>query len=262
MLLAIDIGNSTIAFGLFEAQALARHWSLTTDAARTEDEYGLLMLAALAQEKIDPGQIKGVMISTVVPRLAPVFEAAVQNRLGRSALLVTAKMDTGLKLSYRNPAELGTDRLVNAAAAYDRYRTDLIVVDLGTATTFSVVTRTGEFKGGAIAPGVGPAAETLFARTAQLPKVDLLPPKTVIATDTVGNLRSGLIVGHAAMVDGVILRMQQELAVPIKVIATGGFASLIAPISQTIHMVRPFLTLEGLAYLYERARQADSSSPY
>jgi type III pantothenate kinase len=259
MLLAIDIGNSTIAFGLFEGQALARHWRLTTDVSRTADEYGLLMLAALEREKTDAGQITGVIISTVVPKLAPTFAGAVQNQLGQSPVFVTAKMDTGLHLSYRNPAELGTDRLANAAVAYARYCTDLIVVDLGTATTFSVVTRTGDFKGGAIAPGLEAAAEALIERTAQLPKVSLVSPEAVIATDTATSLRSGLVIGHAAMVDGLVQRMEQELSVRLKIIATGGFAGLIASISQTIQIVSPFLTLEGLAFLYQRSRHTGSS---
>jgi type III pantothenate kinase len=141
---------------------------------------------------------------------------------------------------------------LNAAAAYARYRTDVIAVDLGTATTFSVVTASGEFLGGAIAPGLGTSAEALITRTARLPKVDLVPPSTAIGPDTIASLQSGLVLGHAGMVDSLVARMQQQLGRSTKVIATGGLAPVIAPISQSIQEVRPFLTLEGLELLYRR----------
>jgi type III pantothenate kinase len=253
MLLAINIGNTNILLGVFEGQTLTAHWRLSTDSTKTEDEYGLLLLDVLERGKIDPGHISGIILSSVVPRLAPVFAAVAQKFFSRLALIVSTQMDTGLRLSYRNPAELGTDRLVNAAAAYDHYKTDLIVVDLGTATTFSAVSHEGEYLGGAIAPGLGIAAEALFSRTAQLPRVELLAPAHVIGRDTVSSLQSGIVVGHAAMIDNFISRMQQELSGSPRAIATGGNAALIAPVSRTIQDVRPFLTLEGLELLYRRA---------
>jgi type III pantothenate kinase len=253
MLLAINIGNTNVWLGVFEGQSPAGHWRLSTDASKTEDEYGLLLLGVLERGKIDPGHISGVILSSVVPRLDSVFAAVVQNLFSRPPLIVSTQMDTGLRLSYRNPTELGTDRLVNAAAAYERYKTDLIVVDLGTATTFSAVSRDGEYLGGAIAPGLAIAAEALFTRTAKLPRVELLAPAQVIGRDTISSLQSGIVVGHAAMVDNLVSRMQQELSVSSRIIATGGNAAFIAPISQTIQDVRPFLTLEGLELLYRRA---------
>jgi type III pantothenate kinase len=258
MLLAIDIGNSTIGCGVFDQTKLVKHWHLATDLSQTQ-EHGVLLQAALEREKIDPAQITGTIISTVVPKLAAVFAEIIQKQFHRPAVFVHARMDTGLTLSYRNPDELGTDRLVNASVAYDRYRTDLVVVDLGTATTFSVVTRAGEFRGGAIAPGLGSSAETLSARTARLPKVELRPPNSVIATDTLENIRAGVVLGHAAMVDGMIGRIQRELSVSPRVLATGGFAALIGPISKAIEEVSPTLTLDGLAYLYRRASQHSGS---
>jgi len=262
MLLAIDIGNSTIGFGVFDPTTLLKHWHLATDLSHTQEQHGVLLRAALEREKIEAAQITSIIIATVVPRLAPLYALMIQKQFRRPAVFVDARMDTGLKLSYRNPDELGTDRLVNAAVAYDRYRTDVVVVDLGTATTFSVVTRAGEFRGGAIAPGLGTSAQTLSARTARLPEVDLRPPASAIATDTLENMRAGVVVGHAAMVDGMIERIQEELSASPRVIATGGFASLIGPISKTIHEVSPCLTLEGLAYLYRRTSQAPSAGGF
>jgi type III pantothenate kinase len=163
-------------------------------------------------------------------------------------------LDTGLTLSYPNPREIGSDRLVNAAGAYAHYRSTLIIVDFGTATTFCAVTQSGEYLGGAIAPGLGIAAETLAKRTAKLPIVDLVRPKTVIGSDTAASIQSGLIFGYAGLVDELVTRIQAELGQRAKVIATGGLATLIAPESRTIQEVRPFLTLEGLQWLYTRVR--------
>jgi type III pantothenate kinase len=175
----------------------------------------------------------------------------------RRVLVVSPDLDTGLRLCYTNPHELGTDRLVNAAAAYARYKTSLIIVDLGTATTFCAITQSGEYLGGVIAPGLGIAADALVSRTAQLPKVDLVAPKTVIGRDTVSSIQAGLIFGYTGLVDEIVSRMQAELGQPAMVIATGGLASFIAPESRTIREVRPFLTLEGLELLYRRTRGDD-----
>jgi type III pantothenate kinase len=160
----------------------------------------------------------------------------------------------GLRIAYPNPREIGSDRLVNAAAAYARYQTCLIIVDFGTATTFCAISAQGEYLGGAIAPGLGIASEALFTRTAKLPKVDLARPKTVIGKDTAGGMQSGLIFGYAGLVDELVSRMQVELGQKAMVIATGGLASLIAPESRTIQEVRPYLTLEGLELIYRRTR--------
>jgi type III pantothenate kinase len=253
MLLAIDIGNSTVSLGMFDGQTLMGHWRLTTDVSRTEDEYAELTLGMLEHGKIDPGQISAAILSTVVPALTPTFVAVAQRLFGRPPMIVSTEMDTGLTLSYRNPADLGTDRLLNAVAAYARYRTDVIAVDLGTATTFSVVTAAGEFLGGAIAAGLGTSAEAMATCTARLPKVDLRPPPAAIGRDTTASLQSGLVLGHAGMVDSLVARLCRDLGRSANVIATGGLAAVIAPISQTIQEVRPFLTLEGLELLYRRS---------
>ena len=252
MLLAIDIGNSNVVWGIFENQTLKQHWRLHTEPARTSDEYGASFNGLLRASGIGPNQVTGVILSSVVPSLTPAFEQMSEALFHHKPLVVSSDLDTGLKLSYTNPRELGSDRLVNAAAAYARYKSALIIIDLGTATTFCAVTQAGEYLGGVIAPGLSIAADALFSRTAKLPKVDLVRPKTVIGKDTTSSIQSGLIFGHAGLVDEIVVRMQQELGQAARVIATGGLSSIIAPESRTIQEVRPFLTLEGLEWLYRR----------
>ncbi len=256
MLLAIDIGNSNVVWGIFESQTLKQHWRLNTDPARTSDEYGAIIQDLLRASGIGPDQVTGVILSSVVPSLTTAFEQMSEVYFRRKLLLVSPELDTGLKLSYTNPRELGSDRLVNAAAAYARYKSALIIIDLGTATTFCAVTQAGEYLGGVIAPGLGIAADALFSRTAKLPKVDLVRPQTVIGKDTVSSIQSGLIFGYTGLVDEIVVRMQQELGQKARVIATGGLASMIAPESRTIQEVSPYLTLEGLEWLYRRTHGA------
>lgn len=252
MLLAIDIGNSNVVWGIFENQTLKQHWRLNTDPSRTSDEYGAIFQTLLRTSGIGPDQVTGVILSSVVPALTPTLEQMSETFFHHKPLVVSPDLDTGLKLSYTNPRELGSDRLVNAAAAYARYKSALIIVDLGTATTFCAVTQAGEYLGGVIAPGLSIAADALFSRTAKLPKVDLVRPKTVIGKDTTSSIQSGLIFGYAGLVDEIVVRMQQELGQKARVIATGGLSAVIAPESRTIQKVNPFLTLEGLEWLYRR----------
>ncbi|MGZ9188622.1 MAG: type III pantothenate kinase, partial [Nitrospira sp.] len=167
-------------------------------------------------------------------------------------VIVGPESDSGLIIRYANPKEIGSDRIVNAAAAYARYRSDLIIVDFGTATTFCAVTKSAEYLGGVIAPGLGISADALFSRTAKLPKVEIIRPKTVIGVDTVGGIQSGLLFGYVGLVDGIVRRMERELGHSTIVIATGGLASIIAKETECIREVRPFLTLEGLELLYHR----------
>lgn len=254
MLLAIDIGNSNIVWGLFEDRTLKGHWRLATDASKTADEYGLLFRGLLETEGFQASQITGAILSSVVPSLMHTFVEMVESYVHHLPLVVSADLDLGLKLAYPNPQEIGSDRLVNAAAAYARYRSSLIIVDFGTATTFCAVTEAGEYIGGAIAPGLGIAADALYSRTAKLPKIDLARPKTVIGQDTVASMQSGLIFGYAGLVDELVNRMERELGQPAKVVATGGLAALIAPESRTIQALLPDLTLEGLELIYRRTQ--------
>lgn len=254
MLLAIDIGNSNIVWGLFDGRTLKGHWRLATDPRKTSDEYGILFSNLLATAGVKPEQISGAVISSVVPTLTRPFETMAQTFFGQVPLVISCDTDTGLTLRYANPKEIGSDRLVNAAAAYERYRTDLIIVDFGTATTFCAVTKAGEYLGGVIAPGLGISADALFSRTAQLPKVELVRPKSVIGRDTASSIQSGLVYGYAGLVDEIVRRLEQELGHSSLVVATGGLSAIIAPESRTIREVRPLLTLDGLELLYRRSR--------
>jgi len=254
MLLAIDIGNSNIVWGVYRDQDLVGHWRVGTDLEKTSDEYGLLFVGLLESLRISATEVTGVIISSVVPTLTPVIEAMSEGYFHHLPLLVSAALDTGLTLSYPHPHELGSDRIVNAAAAYAHYQTSLIIIDFGTATTFCAVSQAGDYLGGAIAPGLATAAEALHARTAKLPRVSLTRPKSVIGKDTIASIQSGLIFGYAGLVDELVTRMETELHPKPRVIATGGLAPLIAPESRTIQEVRPFLTREGLELLYRRTR--------
>lgn len=252
MLLAIDIGNTNIVWGLFQGRSLQGNWRLATDATKTSDEYGLECRGLLSLAGFGPKDIDGIIISSVVPALNETFELLSETYLHRRPLTVTSDIDSGLTLRYPNPREIGSDRIVNAAAAFHEYRSDLIIIDFGTATTFCAVTKAGDYLGGVIAPGLGISAEALWSRTAKLPKVALEKPKTVIGRDTASSIQSGLIYGYAGLVDNIVDRMVRELCTSPRVIATGGLAPVIAPESQRIQDIRPFLTLDGLALLYTR----------
>jgi type III pantothenate kinase len=210
----------------------------------------------MARDGRVPEQITGAIISSVVPALTATFESMVETAFGCTPITVSSDMDTGLTLKYSNPKEIGSDRIVNAAAAYEKFRRDLIIVDFGTATTFCAVSRDGEYLGGVIAPGLAISADALFTRAAKLSKVELARPKTVIGTDTAGSIQSGLIFGYAGLVDTIVQRMEGEMGRTSYVIATGGLASVIAPEARSIQHIEPFLTLYGLELLYRRARGA------
>lgn len=261
MLLAIDIGNSTLGCGVFEGVAMRAHWSLPSDSGRSVDDYGRHLVEGLRTAGITPARITDAALSSVVPALTSVIQRAVTSFFRVTPLVASADLDTGLTLRYTDPCELGVDRLVAAAWAHARYRGPIVIVDLGTATTFSVVSGAGEFLGGAIAPGLGISADALASRTARLPRVELASPPTVIGQDTRSSIQSGLLFGHAALVDGMVERIQgevsQEIAARATVIATGGLASVVAPLCRTINHVHPHLTLEGLAWLFRRLRQKE-----
>lgn len=254
MLLAIDIGNTNVVAGVFEGPTLLSHWRLATDPKKTADEYGVLCLSLMARTGRVPEHITGAIISSVVPALTETFESMVETSFGCTPITVSSDLETGLTLKYLNPKEIGSDRIVNAAAAYEKFRRDLIIVDFGTATTFCAVSGTGDYLGGVIAPGLGISAEALFSRAAKLSKVELVRPKTVIGTDTAGSIQSGLIFGYAGLVDTLIQRITAEMGHSSFVIATGGLAQVIASEAQSIQHIEPFLTLQGLELLYRRAR--------
>src|SRR6266705_1149845 len=220
-LLAIDIGNTNVVWGIFRQNQLVAEWRVGTDPLKTTDEHGLLLLDLLGTKEMAPEEVDAVIISSVVPPLTLLFEELAEKYFYRMPLIVSADMQTGIVLRYPNPYEIGTDRIVNAAAAYRRYGGPIIIVDFGTATTFCTITAAGEYLGGAIAPGLRSSAESLYARTAKLPKIELARPKSAIGQDTVTSMQAGLIFGYAGLVDELVRRIQHELGRECFVVATG-----------------------------------------
>ncbi|MFZ5877646.1 MAG: type III pantothenate kinase [Nitrospirota bacterium] len=259
VLLAIDIGNTNVVVGLFKGPTLVSDWRLATHGGRTADEYGLTVRELVRDATTVPPS--EAIISSVVPNLTPAFVALLSRYFGLRPTVVDHTAPLGLSIGYANPEEIGADRLVNAAAAFEAFGGPLIIVDFGTATTFCVVSANGTYLGGVIAPGAAISAEALTSRAAKLSKVEWVRPRTVIGRDTTSSMQTGMIVGHAAMVDGIIRHIQHELGTRCRVVATGGLTSLIAPASECIDTVRPHLTLEGLALLAKRLRTADRAKP-
>lgn len=250
MLLAIDVGNTNIVLGLYDGTKLLHHWRLQTNTGRTADEYGVTIGALLATAHAP--KVSGIVISSVVPPMNRTLEQLCRSHLGCPPLFVGPGVRTGLPILYDKPQEVGADRVVNAVAAYHRTRTTTIVVDFGTATTFDYISSKGEYVGGVIAPGLEIAGRALFERAAKLSPVDMVKPKQVVGRNTVHAIQSGLVYGYVALVDGLIARIQKEIQARGRVIATGGFATLLAPESEHIDEVDEFLTLDGLRLVYER----------
>ena len=252
MLLAIDIGNTNIDVGLFRDEELFTNWDLATDIYKSSDEYAVILLGLLQQQGLSTSDIKRAIICSVSPTLVPVFRELCQRYLNISPLVVEAGVKTGVSILMDNPREVGPDRIVNAVGGYHLYGGALIVIDLGTATTFDVVSEKGDYLGGAISPGIKTATESLFQRTAKLPRVDLVRPKHVIGRDTITAMQSGFIFGYVGLIEGLVSRIQKELGTTTRVIATGGYAELLAKETNVIEVVDPYLTLIGLRIIYER----------
>jgi type III pantothenate kinase len=251
MLLAIDIGNTNVTFGLYEGDALGPRWRIRTIHEKMPDEYGLLLDQLFRHRGHRPEQVTGVVIASVVPPLTPVFEQACQDYLEQEPLLVDASVETGVRICYDNPQEVGADRVVDAAAVRTLYSVPACVVDFGTATTFDGLSAEGDYLGGAIAPGVGISAQALFERTAKLPRVELTRPPSAIGRNTVQSIQSGLLFGYVGLVEGMVARFKAELGPETWVIATGGLAEVIARETDVIDVVDPWLTLHGLRIIYE-----------
>ena len=251
MLLAIDIGNTGINLGIFDGDKLSKTWQLSTVIHRTPDEYGILLRDLLDRKKIPPRKITGVSLCSVVPPLMSTFQEMCQRHLNVSPFVVEAGVKTGMRVRLDNPREVGPDRVVNAVAAHYLYGKLIIIIDLGTATTFDVISEEGDYLGGAIAPGLNTAIEALVARTAMLPRVELIRPKQVIGRNTISAMQSGIIFGYIGLVEGMIQRIEQELQSKTKVVATGGYAHLLANEVPVIEIINPDLTLIGLRLIYE-----------
>ena len=260
MLLVIDAGNSNVTFGVYDGAALLTHWRIRTEAGRTHDEYAAFLGALFPQSGLALTQITGVALASVVPGATPALRR-LASAFGLDALEITAGSDLGLEVAYSPPGDVGTDRLVDAAAAVHKYGAPCIVLDFGSATTFNAVAAPREpgglpvYLGGAICLGIGLSLETLFAKAAKIPRVELAPPPRAIGNNTVHALQSGIVLGTLSLVDGMIARFQGEMDAPdCPVVATGGYASdLLFAASSSITHLEPHLTLDGLRLLFDRA---------
>jgi type III pantothenate kinase len=256
MLLAIDVGNSQTVCGVFKEGRLLCHWRLKTDRQKTADELAARFLTLFSMQDIRFQDICGVIIASVVPTQQQAWQDFSVRYTGCEPLIVDDRsLETGISLATDNPAEVGADRIVNAAAAFDQYGGCTIVVDFGTAITFDCISASGAYLGGAIMPGISISLDALASHTAKLPRIDISrPPPQTIGANTVDAIKSGLLFGYGSMVDGLTAKLAAELPDPPQVIATGGMAELIAPYSKAIQVVDPMLTLKGLSLLHEKNR--------
>ncbi|MDE3105072.1 MAG: type III pantothenate kinase [Acidobacteriota bacterium] len=258
MLLALDVGNSNTVMGLYRpagepaGRELVANWRFTTPARQTTDEFGVMLRNMFQLRGLDISSVDGVAISSVVPPLDSMLRQVSEQYFHVKPLFIEPGVRTGLPVLTDNPSEVGADRIVNCVAAFEKFGGPTIVVDMGTATTFDVVSRKGEFLGGAIAPGLGISADALFTRAARLPRIDVKRPNKVIGTSTVDNIQIGLYYGYIGLVDGILERMIAELGAETKTVATGGLAPLISGGSKYIGAVDDMLTLTGLRLIYER----------
>lgn len=255
MLLAIDIGNTTIAMGIFEGEVLVKDWSIRSEREKTADEYSIMLLELLRFAAIDPSAIRGVVISSVVPPLTPAFQVLSQSLFSTKALIVGPGLRTGMPILYENPGEVGADRVVASIAAFEKHGGPCIIVDFGTATTFDAITAEGEYLGGAIAPGIQISAEALYLRTAKLPRIEVARPKKAIGKTTVASMQSGIYFGYIGLVNTIIAEITKELGADPKIVVTGGFATQLGPEIKVRHHHEPQLVLEGLRIVFERNRE-------
>ena len=247
MLLVIDVGNTNTVMGVFQGETLIRNWRIRTERNTTEDEFNVLVAGLFSQSKVTFQEIQRTVISCVVPPMVTILDAFGRKYLGHTPLWVDAKSYPGMPILGKNPDEVGADRIVNAVAAYQRYKSSLIVIDFGTATTFDAISKDGEYLGGVISPGVAIASEALFTHASKLPRVEFFKaPQRVVGKDTIESIQSGIIFGYAGLVEGIVQRMKAEMGGNPCVIATGGLAPLMQHVTDAIEAVVPDVTLEGL----------------
>jgi type III pantothenate kinase len=255
MLLVMDVGNTNTVLGVYEGTRLVAHWRLTTVRDRTVDEYGILARTLLSLAAIEVSAIDDMIVASVVPPLNSVLESMARSYFSLKPLWVEPGVKTGMPILYENPQEVGADRIVNGVAAFERYKSAVIVADFGTATTFDAISAKGEYLGGAIAPGLSISAEALFERAARLPRVDIRRPPKVIGRNTTHSLQAGLFHGYIALVQGILERMREEMGGTVRSIGTGGLViALEADLKSVLDDLDPNLTLEGLRIIHERNR--------
>lgn len=262
MLLAFDIGNTTVAVGIFRGRDLIKDWKVASDRDRTSDEYSAVLQILFRSAGMNPGDVDAVIISSVVPPLTPVFQDIGKVVFGCRALVVGPGLKTGMPILYDAPLEVGADRITASIAAYEKHGGACIILDFGTATTFDVVSERGEYLGGAIAPGIRIAAEALYLKTARLPRIEIRKPRRAIGRTTVASMQSGLYHGYVGLVTHTIAEIRKELGSKAKVVCTGGFGSEIVGEIREIDVHEPHLVLEGLRIVYERNRAAVSENSH
>jgi type III pantothenate kinase len=255
MLLVVDVGNTQTHLGTYESDVLVEHWRFATVRSSTADELGAALRNLLALRGMTFADLHASIVSSTVPQLRPEWQAMASRYLGHELLVVGPGLRTGMPIRYDNPREIGPDRLVNAVAGYDKVGGPCVVVDFGTAVTHDVVSAGGEYLGGVIFPGVEISLDALSERAAALPKIDLVEPRTLVGKSTVDAIRSGVLFGFAAMVDGIIARLREQLGAELRTIATGGLAPIIVPYCDAIDGVDDQLTLTGLRLIWERNQE-------
>lgn len=259
MILVLDVGNTNIVLGVYEDKELIASWRLSTDSKRTADEYGVQVTQLFLQSKLDPTDVEGVIVSSVVPNIMYSLEHMIKKYFEIDPLVVGPGVKTGINIKYDNPKEVGADRIVNAVAAYEMYKKPIIIIDFGTATTFCAITAKADYLGGTICPGIKISSEALFERAAKLPRVELTKPSGVICKNTVSSMQAGIIYGYIGQVDYIVDKMKKEMMQlgeeePV-IIATGGLAKLISEESKFIDNIDPILTLKGLRIIYEKNKE-------
>lgn len=251
MLLAIDVGNTNIVFGVHDGHMWTHHWRVQTVRERMPDEYAVMFRTFLSEAGLSLEQITQTVLGSVVPQLTPGLCSMVAQRTGVRPVVVSARVNTGIRINTDHPERVGSDRIADAVAAFERFQSNCIVVDFGTATAFTIVVQPGELIGAVIAAGLRTTADALSKHAAQLPQIELAPPPSIIARNTIHAMQAGLVIGHIAMVEGVVDRIRNELG-SARVIATGGLSTVLAPLTDHFDAVDPWLTLDGLRLIAER----------